>query len=228
MNVALEKYVGDVQSYHYLRFPVADYRDVVIQHRHCYAVAFSRKRRMAIWCAYCVTLRDMLGANVLARNFHTELPEELSPKDYGDTDFDMGHLCPLASYRGHTYAGENNAMTNIVPQMPDLNRGPWLRLEDKVRDLSEEHHEVWVVCIPIWDQPFGRIADVDVPNRFGKVICWYDRTGSFHVSCYLLPQSVGRKDSPSDYHATLDAISDLSGIRPFGPQLLTKSGSRAK
>lgn len=229
MTASIESFVGDIQSYHYLRFPVADYQDVVIQHRHCYAVAFSKKRRMALWCAYCVTLRDLLGSNVLERNFHAELDEELKPADYEGSGFDMGHLCPLASYRANIEAGETNAMTNIVPQSPDLNRGPWLKLEDSVRELSEQFREAWVVVVPIWHKAVGKLAGTSVPSHFGKVVSWFDRDHKWQSKCYLIPQGIGRKDDPQDFATTLDQLVDLSGVRPFGHSLeLTKPKRRAK
>lgn len=229
----LEEFVADIQSYHYLAFPVADYSDAVIQHRHCYSVAFSKSRRMAIWCAYCVTLRDILGANVLDRNFHRELDEELTPSEYQSSGYDMGHLCPLASYRGNLEAAETNAMTNIIPQSPDLNRGPWLKLENKVRDISENNHECWVVALPVWEKQKGpKIGEVRVPDAIGKVICWFDEFKNMHLSAYLLPQSAGRKDDPQQYLTTLENLVELTGVRPFGHTLpvkqLTKKRRSAK
>lgn len=209
--------VADIRSYHYLRFPeLTDYRDTIVMHRHCYAAAFSVAKRMSQWVAYCVTLRNLLGSVVLSRNFHADIENAMSVRDFRNSDFDMGHLCPLSSYRSHDQAGETNSTVNIVPQTAELNRGPWLAVESRVRELSQDFHDVWVVAIPMWVEPYGRVADVDVPSHFAKVIAWYDRLGHLHHACYIMPQGAGRKDDPNDYLTTLPRVVELSGIEPIG------------
>ena len=213
MTARLEDFVADIQSYHYVRFPIADYRDCVIQHRHCYAAAVSQRRRMPLWVAYCVKLRNLLGQNVLSRNFHTELDFTIRSKAYAGSGYDQGHLCPLASYRADVSAAETNAMANIVPQTPELNRGAWLKLEEQVRKLSHEYGEVFVVSAPVWRFDEGELDGAAIPSHCAKVIyCAFQDPA---VDCYLLPQTIERSANPMDYRTDLERVVELTGVRPF-------------
>lgn len=72
--------------------------------------------------------------------------------DYTNTGFDRGHMCPSAD---RTSTDEDNLATflttNIVPQAPDNNRGPWERLEDHLRTLLAapgEGNEIYIISGP--------------------------------------------------------------------------------
>jgi len=62
------------------------------------------------------------------------------------------------------------AMTNIIPQAPDNNQGPWAGLESYCRDLVRQGNEVYVICGGYGSK--GTIAGgkVNVPDRTWKVV----------------------------------------------------------
>lgn len=65
--------------------------------------------------------------------------------DYTNTGFDRGHMCPSAD-RTSTDA-DNLATfvtTNIVPQAPDNNQGPWVKFENYLRTLLPDS-EIYIV-----------------------------------------------------------------------------------
>ena len=59
-------------------------------------------------------------------------------------------------------------MSNIVPQRPDLNQGPWLLLEERIaRGYASTLGQVWVVTGPIFDaQPEYLASRVEIPDAF--------------------------------------------------------------
>lgn len=209
----IRDYVKAIQSYHYLRFPVCDFRDCHIVHRNCYAAAVSEQRRMSVWVAYCVDLGNLLGDVVLSRNFHRDMDFCLSPSDYKGSGYDMGHAAELASYRAHRNAGETNDTANIWPQLPELNRGPWLNLESFVRKMARQYERVWVVAMPVWMDDIGEIGGVKIPSHYAKVIAW--NPSDLEHYAYLIPQDVARDAMYERHTVTLPELSEMTGIEIF-------------
>lgn len=44
-------------------------------------------------------------------------------------------------------------MSNAVPQLPQLNGGPWTQLEGQVRDYAQLLGEIWVATGSIYERP---------------------------------------------------------------------------
>jgi endonuclease G len=85
------------------------------------------------------------------------LPEgfkRITPKDYTGTGYDRGHLCPSKDRSDTTE--NNNAtflMSNIFPQAPGNNQGPWKDLEDYSRDLvRNEGKDLYIFAGPALDR----------------------------------------------------------------------------
>ncbi len=67
--------------------------------------------------------------------------------DYSGSGFDRGHHCPSGD-RTNT-AADNSAtffMTNMMPQSPDNNQGPWEVLESYCRTLVSQGNELYIVA----------------------------------------------------------------------------------
>jgi DNA/RNA endonuclease G (NUC1) len=73
----------------------------------------------------------------------------IDQNSYRNSGFDRGHMCPSAD-RTLTLA-DNQAtfyMTNMVPQTPDNNQGPWARFEDECRRLADLGNEMLIISGP--------------------------------------------------------------------------------
>jgi len=58
---------------------------------------------------------------------------------------DTLHQVPIAL----TFEADNSAtflMTNMMPQMPELNRGVWCHLEEYCRELVQQGKELYIVA----------------------------------------------------------------------------------
>jgi endonuclease G len=67
--------------------------------------------------------------------------------NYDVNAFDRGHNCPSGD-RTSSYAANSSTfyMTNMIPQAPYLNQGPWAELEDNMRDvLVGANNEAYVI-----------------------------------------------------------------------------------
>ena len=63
-------------------------------------------------------------------------------------------------------------MSNISPQYPELNRGVWKKLEEKIRDWIVTHDSLFVITGPLFSDDPIRIGvnEVAIPKAFFKVI----------------------------------------------------------
>jgi endonuclease G len=129
--------------------PSASSADNYLMINNFYAVSYNRSKAAPNWVAWRVTKADMSN---LARedNFRPDdrLPkswERIKPSDYTGSGYDRGHVCPNADRDGSPDSMASTfLMTNMVPQTPDLNRGPWAKLEGYLRTLVTRGSDVYI------------------------------------------------------------------------------------
>ncbi|MDX2284812.1 MAG: DNA/RNA non-specific endonuclease [Bacteroidia bacterium] len=117
--------------------------------KDAYALSYHRDRGTANWVAWHLSVA-WKGSAQRQNDFRADpaLPADwyaVTTDSYTNTGFDRGHLCP--SEDRDSTVGENSAtflMTNIVPQAPDLNQGPWKDLESYCRKLMTEGSELYI------------------------------------------------------------------------------------
>lgn len=103
--------------------------------------------------------------------------EKVDPRDYSRSGYDRGHMTPSGD---RTNTEVNNAatfvMTNIVPQAPDNNRGPWVDLENHCRDLVENGKELFIIAGGYGEKPAIANGKVIPPQNLWKIIVVMDET----------------------------------------------------
>jgi len=136
-----------------------------------YTLSFNRRNGTPNWVSWRVS-SDNLGSVDRSNNFHPDeaLPpdSQISPSSYKGSGYDRGHMCPSGD---RTSTPEDNdatfAMSNMVPQTPELNRHVWADFENYVRSLVRSGNEVYQVAGPAGNG--GTIADGRVVIPAG---CW--------------------------------------------------------
>lgn len=156
-------------------------------------------------------------------------PTPRSTDDYrgvgtGDTNdpnssrYDRGHQAPLASVKGSRFASQVNYYSNITPQRPNLNQGPWRELEDKVRDLVEKYQQVWVMTDPLYERPMPPLPHSDeahtVPSGYWKIIAIED-SGTLRVAGFIMDQQTDRDSPVIDHLVIIDEIESRSNLDFF-------------
>jgi endonuclease G len=136
-------------------------------------ISYSRSRMIPNWVAWRVTPSD-LGNLEREDSFRPDdrLPrgfEKVFPSDYTGSGFDRGHLCPSADRTSTPEAMASTfLMTNIAPQTPDLNRGPWEKLESYLRTLVRRRQDVYVIAGNYGEK--GKIRrKIVIPTNFWKI-----------------------------------------------------------
>jgi len=117
-----------------------------------FALSYNRDRGTPNWVSWHL---DDSWVGTLAR-VDTFRPDPAVPSDwyrvqatdYFSSGFDRGHMVPNADRDPATSSPINQAtflMTNIVPQAPDNNQGPWANMENYLRTLLPAN-ELYIIA----------------------------------------------------------------------------------
>jgi endonuclease G, mitochondrial len=105
-----------------------------------YVLSYSRNKGTANWVSWHLS-KIWQGNADRQDDFRADLdvPSEwgrIVAADYTGSGFDRGHLCPSADRTANPADNSSTfVMSNMIPQSPDNNRGPWAELEDYTRSI---------------------------------------------------------------------------------------------
>lgn len=184
-----------------------------------YVALHDNTRKLPLWCAYRLTPAYLKDRSGRATEFKTDdkLPEggRAHPADYHGSGFDLGHMVPSRDMR-RTDAIQESCflLSNIVPQLPDLNRGPWKELEIRTRSWVKMSEESFVYVGPLFGVQLKTIGRgrVVVPVGFWKVVVC-KKTDGWHAVGFVAPNAGGGK--LEEWITTVGEIELLTGLRLF-------------
>jgi endonuclease G len=150
--------------------------DYLLDH-DIYVVSYNPNKNVPNWVAWALD-RSFLGHVRRKNDFRPDasLPStfyHVTPQDYHDSGYDRGHLCPSAD---RDDSSANNSltflMTNVQPQLHELNAGPWEKLEEYERELAHQRDaELFIVAGGIFDTHYRSVGHgVAVPKANFKII----------------------------------------------------------
>jgi endonuclease G len=204
-----------------------------------YAVSYHRDRGIPNWVSWHLS-SVWLGSTPRQDDFRADptLPAgwyRVQGTDYSGSGFDRGHHTPSAD-RTSTVA-DNSAtflMTNMMPQAPDNNQGPWEALESYCRTLVSQGNEVYVVAGGAGQGGTGSQGGVTqtitgghvaVPAQTWKVIVVLPDAGGNDVLrvttatrtiAVIMPNAQGiRANDWHSYRVSVDQVEQLTGYDFF-------------
>ena len=131
--------------------PYHTFPENYLKSNNYYTLAYSQSRGIPVWVSWHLQRED-LGSAPRQDDFRGDvnLPPswyQVQTTSYSSTGFDRGHNCPSGD---RTLSIPINSstflMTNIIPQAPKCNQGPWERLENFVRNsLVGTNNEAYTV-----------------------------------------------------------------------------------
>lgn len=155
--------------------------------------------------------------------------------DYQSSGFDRGHMVPNADRDKETSMPINQAtflMTNMIPQTPDNNQGPWADMENDLRALIPAN-EMYIVAGPAGIGGTGSAGfmttlaggKITVPASTWKCALVLASaggddlsrvTGATRTICVIMPNIQGiRNNDWQTYLTSVDAVEQLSGYDLF-------------
>jgi endonuclease G, mitochondrial len=199
-----------------------------------YAMSYHRDRGIPNWVSWHLDA-SWVGSAARQDDFRADatLPTgwyQVGGTSYSGSGFDRGHQCPSAD-RTNTVANNSATflMTNMIPQAPDNNQGPWANLENYCRSLVDLGNELYIISGSYGTGGTGSSGSantinggkVTVPNRTWKVIVILTAgsgddatrvTTSTRVIAVDMPNAQGiRSNSWGSYRTTVDAIETATG-----------------
>lgn len=133
--------------------------------------------------------------------------------DYAGQPYDRGHMSAAA---GNTQTpqimSESFFLSNMVPQVPNNNRGIWRILEMQIRDqVARTGQDLHVVSGAIFAPGYQVIGNgVAVPTHLYKVII---NRQSGNVTAYLMPNAAIPVADLPNYRTSLQAVEQATGMR---------------
>lgn len=156
--------------------------------------------------------------------------------DYSGSGFDRGHMTPNADRDNQNRIPINQEtylMSNMVPQAPDNNQGPWAALENYLRTLTDAGSEIYIVSGPAGQGGTGSngfattIANnnVTVPESTWKVALVLPKDNGDDISrvdcrartiAVIMPNIQGIRNDPwENYLKKVDDVEALTGYDFF-------------
>ena len=183
-----------------------------------YAVGYNYQTKNADWVAYHVTKESVNAQFKRSNNFKVdaELPEyaQSTLSDYSKSGYDRGHLAPSAAMDfSQESMQESFLLSNMSPQLPGFNRVGWRLLEEHVRDLANEYHELYVVTGPIYEGNEASIGNgVVIPSAFYKVVLdpYYNDAIAF-----IVPHRDVSGSELVDFVTTIDDVEERTNLDFF-------------
>lgn len=142
--------------------------------------------RQVLWTVH----KNDIGSKVARQSWHfvSDIRHPLATAthdDYLNSGFHRGHLCPAADRSATVDMMRSTfTMSNIAPQLPQVNTGTWKRTENFCRSAALIYDSVTVVAVPLFlnrDTLFIGGHRLAVPHAFLKA-AWLPKNDSIlHV-----------------------------------------------
>lgn len=176
--------------------------------------------KLPIWVSYKLTPSTANGCIPRSNSFSSDqsLPKgsraELS--DFKGSGFDMGHMSPADDQSSIVQTErESFILSNISPQLANLNRGSWKLLETSIRGwVLQRNHPYVIYTGSIYDSSDKTIGSnkVVVPHAFYKIVI---DTVSNETAGFLFPHQNSSDYNLLIFRKPIHQIQEISGIN-FG------------
>ncbi len=193
-----------------------------------YSLSYNRSRAIPNWTAWRLDSTWIGSANDGDFDVDTSLPAgwyRVTPDDYNEPVYDRGHMCP-AGDRTRTQP-DNTAtylMTNMIPQHPNNNQGPWVDLENYCRTLASQGNEMYIISGG--QGTLGSIGNgVVVPAFTWKVVLVLPNGNNdlqrasaktTRVFGVIMPNTAQNQSTPwRTFRVTVDHVEALTGYNFF-------------
>ena len=172
--------VGDMRPLVTLKNAVRGRKNGQLLMKTGYVTYFNYERNNPDWVAWELTSAEAYGR--LDRNGYEFVPDNALPRanrvafyDYKGTKYDRGHMCPAGDMKWSAAAMRDCFyMSNVCPQVRELNHVSWERLESACRRWAKKMGSIYIVCGPVYwkkvPEYIGVSHRVAVPDGFFKVV----------------------------------------------------------
>ena len=201
-----------------------------------YSLSYNRDKGTPNWVSWHLE-SDWFGslANVDTFRADPTVPSDwyrVQSTDYFSTGFDCGHMTPNTDRDNENRIPINQEtylMTNMVPQAPDNNQGPWANMENDLRSLVGTQNEMYIVSGPLGVGGTGSngsantIANghITVPQFIWKVVLVLPKgdddlsrvNAATQTIAVLMPNTQGIRNN--DWHMYLTTVDNIEALTGY-------------
>ena len=201
-----------------------------------YSLSYNRDKGTPNWVSWHLE-SDWFGSLAQVDTFRADpaLPSDwyrVQSTDYFSTGFDRGHMTPNTDRDNESRIPINQEtylMTNMVPQAPDNNQGPWANMENDLRTLVGTQNEMYIVSGPLGVGGTGSngsantIANghITVPQFTWKVVLVLPKgdddlsrvNAATQTIAVLIPNTQGIRNN--DWHMYLTTVDNIEALTGY-------------
>ena len=185
-----------------------------------YTVSYNPTWLVPNWVAYELTVAETDGEQERSNHFKPDPLVEGDPvvtSDYSKSGYDRGHMAPAADMKWSEQAmRESFYMTNMCPQLHNLNAGDWKDLEELARSWAQQYGNIYIACGPIVEADYptiGKNHTIAVPAAFYKVFLRQTNKGWTSIG-FIMPNQAGNRPLMT-YMMTVDEVEAQTGLDFF-------------
>jgi endonuclease G len=202
-----------------------------------YSLSYNRFRGTANWVSWHLFNGD-LGGTPRQDDFRADntLPPgwyQVQPNSFSGSGFDRGHNTPSGDRTSSVDANSSTfLMTNMIPQAPSMNQGPWEKLEDSLRRLVSLGNELYIIMGSYGTGGTGNngpmttldAGNVTVPSNVWKIALVIANgngdsarvDANARVIAVNIPNNNSSTANWKTYRTSVDAIEAATGLDIFG------------
>ena len=198
--------------------------DLRVLSRGEFTIGWSDSLKHPLWVAYHVVKKAKHAYDGKRPNFSRDryVPAAPTPGDYAKSGYDRGHMAPnfaMVTRYGEETQKKTFLMSNIAPQTPSLNRGPWRDVEHRIAELwTARYGEIWVVAGAVPSSSGRKTpSGIDIPDAYYQIVITQENM-DVRALAVLLDQHIPYRAYPARHLITIDELEELTGL-DFNPEL---------
>jgi len=132
--------------------------------------------------------------------------EQIEPDNYYNSGYDRGHLAPDAAFDwSYDSLNATYSMANIVPQLAEVNREEWSKVEEHARKMAKKYSEITVVNLVAFDENITTVGKTPValPKGFYKIMYNIEKN---YKECYYYANSANESKSLNNHLISCDNL----------------------
>jgi len=138
------------------------------------------------------------------------------PSDYAKSGYDRGHMAPnraITTCYGPDAQRETFLLSNICPQRPGLNRGPWRKTEHLITDIwPSKYGDIWVITGAHSSRSPKKLpSGISIPDGFYKIIL-ARKNYKIRVLAVYMDQDSGYRVFPRNRIVSVDKLEKMTGL----------------
>ncbi|MDD3267069.1 MAG: DNA/RNA non-specific endonuclease [Burkholderiales bacterium] len=199
-------------------------RDNYLVNHKIFTLSSNKVTKLADWVSYIVEAKNIAGSSkdrIWNQDPNISAEDTMLPDDYDGANaacgYSRGHQAPLGAFKGDNLWNNVNYLSNITPQMAELNNGVWERLETAERNLTSKYAKVYVVTGPYYTNELmctlpNSSVNTIVPNGYWKTISVLDQAGNSQSVSFMMGQNTRGTAKYCDHKTTIQNIQDKTKL----------------